>query len=153
MSENFDGRALPLASGKLLKFPQMWISNRGGNMNLTKSKLQFGVAPKEEQLGKDDEYQESIHPISEKLCGLSFLFQNILCSMAENLIFWRSLDSTDHGFQLFGCIQGRWKKSLDKRSLHFTRKYWKLWHCRGQFRCKSLICMECNGSGNLLYQM
>ena len=60
-------------------------------MNLTKSKLQFGVAPKEEQLGKDDEYQESIHPISEKLCGLSFLFQNILCSnrtsMAENHFF------------------------------------------------------------------
>ena len=94
----FRRKSSALASGKLLKFPQMWISNRGGNMNLTKSKLQFGVAPKEEQLGKDDEYQESIHPKSEKLCGLSFLFQNILCSMAENLIFWRSLDSTDHGF-------------------------------------------------------
>ena len=83
-------------------------------MNLTKSKLQFGVAPKEEQLGKDDEYQESIHPKSEKLCGLSFLFQNILCSMAENLIFWRSLDSTDHGFQLLDVYKGDEKNPSTK---------------------------------------
>ena len=76
-------------------------------MNLTKSKLQYGVAPKEEQLAKHDEYQGSIHPKSEKLCGLSFLVQNIFCSMAENQFFWRSLDSTDHGLQFFGCMQGR----------------------------------------------